>query len=214
MVTIELVKKGEFQYEEACLEIKKVYNKMLRVDPVSFPPQFLTILCTGKIVGSIGLCLGEEFDPLHTEKYCRHLNIENNYLNGVTPKRSEVAEISSFFVHKPFRAKYSCVLPSFMHEYAWSVGIKYLFLIKIDPIQKQLDHLGIKDVFLCTPDIDNYMASEEEKAAWQKVYFKMNPKCSLVRLEETIPATKEKKLLNNGLIPDVIIGEKLSKFLA
>jgi len=209
---IELVQKNDARYQETCFLADNIYRLELGVSPTSFPPSYLILLDGDIVVGGLGFWSGDQKEEFLTERYCSKTNLSGFFPDGIIPSREHLGEICSYFLLKPYRKEFFCTILSAMVEYVWVIDINFLFVIKIPTVQKQFNHLGIKLMYLCDPDINKYDGSELDKSRWLGRYFKLNPKCCLIDVYQALLGIGNRRS-NPYFLPSFEYGDKLSFLL-
>lgn len=213
MITVELVTQQDEEYQAVCATANRIYNEILKVSPTSFPSTYLVMFDNGLPVGGLGLWGGDGKPELLTETYCDELALARYFPNGKMPSRWQLGEMCCYYLEKPYRRQYFCTLAAVMFEYAWAIGMSSLFLIKISTIQKQADYLGTELIFLCKPDLRKYRGTPEERERWQKVYFRQEPECCLIDLQQALWAYRARRDQNPEFLPPFALGRRLAAIL-
>lgn len=210
MIKIELVEAGDRHYPQVCSVAQKVYLEELGVSPTSFPPRYMTLFDGDSPVGGLGLWLGSEHDPLLTEAYCDESDLPSFFPSKAIPPRMQMGELCSFFLESGFRGTFFCALTAAMFEYSHRIGVRFILLIKIPTLTRQARYLGTELLVICKPDLEKYNGTEEEKEAWRKRYFRLDPQCCLIYLDQALDAYRSRKSCNPEFLPPFAWGDKMA----
>lgn len=209
VATIDLVKKYDPEYLDACATAFKLYRQTQGVELKSFPETFVSILNeNGMPVGGCTVKIKSD-GPLMVEKYID--NPGQHFPGGKMPPPSQLAEIGYFHIERPYR--FLCfALGAMALEYAYSQGIKYLYATCSEVTAHIVDDMGVGYKRLAKANINRAGYSPEEYEMWSKRYFTLNPEVRLSDIyNDAMPTYRKRLATEKNWLPEFTLGQRFSE---
>lgn len=209
-ITVEVIPRDDLRYDAVCEKARETYKKILRVSLISFPPIFVALFDNEVPIASVGVWRGIEIPIFLTERYCKGagVNPEDLRPNGKVVVREECAEACCLNVDRSYGRDYMLLLLYQLWTYAHASGIPFLYVTTNRMLTRPFRQLGAELVYLCNADIDATGYSPRERSEWSQVYFRLEPKCSLIDVAQVFHAAKERAQAGE-LFPEFRLGSRM-----